>query len=296
MWAAKGVRYGCWCAVLLLICCAALAQAPGAQVATDIKPATATARLAELIALSKATSVEPATGFSDWSDLLSRSLELAKQASTYCSVKLVKDLRDGGLKDKDYVAMRWRVDFVKPDRYHVTQTVWDAGQSLRDHWVSVGKENYQDIGLWMRTKDLYKEGTNQFISLSSTLKLLDTLRSVKPTNIGVYGHLHKQYLLLEYDNPASREGPLKMCALLSDGNCRIHVWISLDTALFAKAQVIVQGTSTEGKPLDLEVHQAFSCYNEKISVDPPPWLNIVLDANGKGKIVNEKRVVLLHYE
>ena len=297
MWTSKAVRYGCWCAVVLLIYSAALAQAPGAQVTTESKPGGAATRLNELIALSKATTVKAATGFSDWSDLLSRSLELAKQASAYCSVTLLKDVRDGRLKDRDYVVTRWRVDFVRPNRYHITQQAWDMQQGdLLDHWVSIGKENYQDAGLWMRTEDMRNEKVNRRLSLESMLNVLDILRSMKPMNIGVHGHLNERYLLLEYDKPASREGFVNLCELLSDGNCHLQVWINLNTGLLAKAQVIVEGTSTKGDPVDIEVHQAFTCYNENVRVEPPPWLNIVLDAKGKATIVNTKKPVVRQYE
>ena len=257
---------------------------------------TTDSRLGRLTSLSKTTAMKEAIGLSNWRDVLTDSLELARRAHTYCCVTLHKDILAERLNDRDHIAIQWRIDCVRPNRYLVTQEAWDAELGeLSDQWISIGPENYQNSGFWIRTDDGRNAKLNQSLSLDVMLDVVESLRTADPGAVGVYKHLKDRFLLLEFDNPASREGPLAMAEVLADGSCHVHVWINLAAGSFSKAQVIFRGTTAAGKLIDVEVQKVFTCYNEKVSVKPPPWLNAVPVEGGKFKIVNTRVPIIRHY-
>lgn len=228
-----------------------------------------------------------------------RCVEVTRQARAYCSRLIVRDLTRENLKPGDY-SIQWRVDFVQPARYHVTQSAWDdeLGE-LFDEWVSIGKEHYQNAGLWIQVDD--EESMNQTNALNRSLSVetwLDILRYDDPVSSHVYRYRQSRYLLLEYKAPKSSEssrGYFEVCAWLLNSRCEMRIWVDLDKSLLAKGELVFEGQSPEGEHVHGEVQQVFTSYNENVQVRPPSWLNAVRDAEGKLVIVETKVEILPHH-
>ncbi len=258
---------------------------------------TAEVKLNNLIRLSKSNSIKEDEEFAQWSSTCTRSAELSWEAETYCALTVVKDFSEEGLKEKDYTVMKWRLDFVRPDRFHITQELWDCELGdLYDQWVTIGKDNYQNAGLWFHDEDGRHDGINQGLLVN---KYLGVIRNQAPERYSAHRYLGERFLLLEYDPrafPEQHAEIIDLCKEVQQGTCEFHIWINIDTGYFAKAQVKIQGTSNDGDRVDAELHSVFTCYNEKITITPPPWLNAVSDSGGSNRIVNTEVPILPHHE
>jgi tetratricopeptide (TPR) repeat protein len=206
------------------------------------------ANLKSLLVLSKDTAKKEAAAITNWRDTKLRSLELTEQARTYCSRTVVKDLTKESLVTRDHILMQWRLDFVRPDRWHITQEAWDGdlGKPVLDEWVTIGRENYRNSGPWVPKEDGRNAELNQ--SLLSD-NILDIVRNEEPVSSEVYQYKGHRYLLLQYNPPVSgelRRGFLEICKAL-EGDCQIQIWISLDTGFLVKCAILFQGKTLEGE-------------------------------------------------
>ncbi len=125
------------------------------------------------------------------------------------------------------------------------------------------------------------------------------IRNQNPERYSAHRYLGERFLLLEYDPlalPEEHAGISDLCKEVQQSKGEFYIWINVDTGFLAKAQVKVQGRSKEGERVDMELNSVFSCYNEKIIVEPLPWLNAVSDSGGDKKIVNTKVPILPHHE
>jgi len=277
-----------------------------------IKHQGATVRLDNLIRLSKNTAIKVAEHPPEWRDTAIRTAELTNEAETYCALSIIKDSTEERLKELDYVVSRWRLDFVRPYRFHVRQEMWDSKLGvLFDHWVTIGKETYQTVDLqvpnekgkrakkyyiWKQAKNGTRDGLNKGLLVD---RYLEIVRNQIPKFYGVYKYLGERFLLLEYDPrgfPEQYANLVELCKEIPKGEWEFDIWIYLDTGYFAKAQVNAQGESKEGKRDELEFHHVFTCYNELIEVKPPQWLNLVPNAEGKSTIVETKIPNVPHHE
>ncbi len=114
----------------------------------------------------------------------SRCVQATQLASAYSSRILIKAT---GSKAQD---IHWRVDYSAPDKYHVLQS---SGQ-LFDEWITIGKENYRNAGLWLKMTNGEPE-LNRFFAFE---KFLHILATAKPTSAIEYSSQNARYLLLEY--------------------------------------------------------------------------------------------------
>jgi hypothetical protein len=253
------------------------------------------AKLNNLFLMSRDTAVKDSLPIDDWRDIARESQKLTQEAKSYCSHTIVKDPTAENLAPRDYILGKWRLDFVNPDRYHISQELWDVELGdIYDEWVTIGKENYQNTGLWMRTDDGVNDEQNMALRVDS---MLDILRNEEPIVSEVYQYEGRRYLILNYGTPVSggviRGFPL-LCKDLK-GTCEIQIWISLETGLFVKGKIVYEGKTPDGEFAQGEVHQMFICYDEDVNVSPPPWVNVAPDSEGNPRVVNQKVSILRHH-
>lgn len=254
------------------------------------------ANLNSLLVLSKDTAKKEAAAVTHWKDTTLRSLELTEQARTYCSRTVIKDFTRESLVTRDHILMQWRLDFVRPDRWHITQEAWDAelGKPVLDEWVTIGRENYRNSGPWVPKEDGRNAELNQ--SLLSD-NILDIVRNEEPVSSEVYQYSGHRYLLLQYNPPVSselRRGFLEICKAL-EGDCQIQIWISMDTGFLVKCAILFQGKTLEGEFVNGEEHQVFTSYNEDVKVDPPPGPDAAPDSEGIPGTEDDKVPILRHH-
>jgi hypothetical protein len=159
------------------------------------------AKLNSLFLMSRDTAVKDSLQIDDWRDIALESQKLTQEAKSYCSQTVVKDLTAENPGPKDHIVGKWRLDFVNPDRYHISQELWDVELGdIYDEWVTIGRENYQNSGLWSRTEDGVNDEQNMTLRVDS---MLDILRNEEPIVSEVYQYEGRRYLLLAYGTPVS---------------------------------------------------------------------------------------------
>ena len=178
------------------------------------------------------------------------------------------------------------------DRWHVTQEAWVPKMGmLYDEWVSIGKENYQNAGLWIHSEDARNAEINQRLL---TNNLLDILREGEPASFGIYEYQALGYLLMQYNTPTSA----KTCVGIPkdvEGCCEMQIWISLETGFLVKGAFLFDGKTPEGEVVRLEKYHMFASFNEDVRVNSPPWLNVERNSKGKLVIVNTEVPILEHH-
>ena len=76
-------------------------------------------------------------------------IQAAASATSYSVRSTVRNLAEPKLQSSGYVSLAWRMNFQHPDRFFVTQQMFDPDMGeLGDQWVSVGNKNYQNAGFW----------------------------------------------------------------------------------------------------------------------------------------------------
>ena len=252
--------------------------------------------LTHLMKLSIATASQEIETVNKPKDAALQCAKATSKAESYCSRFSIKDKSIESLKQGDYVYFKCRLDYVRPDRYHVTQTAWDPELGvLWDEWVTIENKNYQNAGLWARTEDGRNDKLNQHLS---TKNLMDILLNENPVFSNTYRYRGKRYLLIEYKVQGSEDfvSPImEACTSLLSGRCQIYMWIDLDAGFLAKGELLVQGQTTEGEHLDLAIQQVFVSYNQDIKVVPPPWLNVTMNSKGESIITNTEVPILHHH-
>jgi hypothetical protein len=245
--------------------------------------------------MSKESAVKDSMPIVDWRDIAIESQKLTQETKSYCSRTVFRDPTVESLAARDYIVLQWRLDFVHPDRYHVTQHAWDGELGeVSDEWVTVGREHYQNAGLWSRTDDGRQDELNMNLRVDS---ILDIVLKEEPISSEVYQYEGRRYLLLNYGIPESgginRGFPL-ICKDLK-GTCQTEIWISLETGLFVKGKMKYEGETPDGEFAQGELHQMFTCYDKEVKVSPPPWINVAPDSEGNLRVVNNKVPILSHH-
>jgi hypothetical protein len=206
-----------------------------------------------------------------------------------------KNPRSEKLRGQNYIFIHWRIDHVCPDRWHVTQTLWDHSLGRRnDEWVTVGKRNYQKAGLWFRTEDSHNEEINHRLLVDN---LLNILKETEPTSSRLYQYQGRKYLLLQYTSSAlSNLRPQKLgFSEKVEELYEAQIWICLKSGFLVKGVYLFEIKPPEAELVHLELHHMFTCFNENIRVIPPPWLNIGPDSSGELVIINTDVPILEHY-
>ena len=205
------------------------------------KPSTE-ANFDSLRNLSKDTATMEPDNVVDPKETALYCAKVTGETRNYSSRTLICDFTDESLKPRDYLSIQWRLDFVRPDRYHVAQDMWDTEcGELYDQWISIGKENYQNAGVWYQTEDGRNDEHNHSLVVDDLLQLLI---NHDPIASEVYRYGESRYLLIEYGTPIPSKffhATIEDFGSLLHSDCQTHLWINLATGFLAKGETIVKG-------------------------------------------------------
>lgn len=260
------------------------------------KSGSAERRLSNLLRLSSETSSKLIEENLDWRKIAKKAETQTREAESYCSVAIMKDLTIKELRNNDYVVAKWRIDFVKPDKHFISQEAWDNELGiLYDQWISIGDTSYQNAGLWAQMEDKRNEDINKSFLVENMLLVLG---NETPISFQMYSYKNKKYLLLEYTSSIFSEkiqGYIKdcyqTCRMLERLKCELFFWIDIESGFLVKGEVNGK-TKTENS---INAQQVFTCFNEDIKINPPPWLNIEKNAEGESVIVNTQVPIVHHH-
>lgn len=235
--------------------------------------------LRQLLSLSiDSLPKEPA---SDFTDLIAKVHAATSKVRGYCSRRIYRDLSNSKLKHREYVEKEWRLDFVRPDRWHVTQQVWDDERqdTLADEWISIGTATYQNGGFWFRNDNTATDETNDSLLIDM---LLDVLKRVLPAADKAYHTEDRRYLILTHAPPfpPPNGNPLLEICSSEEATCEIQSWIDTQSGYLVRTTILIRERGSEREKTQIEMSQSFTCFNEDILIEPPPWLNAEPASNG----------------
>lgn len=238
-------------------------------------------KLSALINLSRETGTQGTQmGVDDAKNIIKQCVEVTGAARSYCSRKILRDFTS----ERDY-DIKWRLDFVKPDRFHLHQTLWDGKLFLVDEFVTVGDQHYRSGGLWFQLDDMeVKEQDSQLGHSLLVDNILKTLRTQEFVSSETYLYQSTKYLLLKYEIIESDDLPTE--GLEDEGleDSEMCIWIDLATHLLAKGETYVKGQTLEGEEIHVVWQHAFAAYNEQIEVRPPSGLQGT-ESEEKGAVI-----------
>lgn len=156
----------------------------------------------------------------------------------------------------------WRADCVRPDKMHVSQSLWDADRELYllDEWVTLAKEIYQNAGLWWKPQD--KETIERLSDVNNSLLpevLLSDFMGLAIEHSGLLKFEETSYVFLQ---TAIREeqGIQK----------REQVWIDEKSQLIRKHRIAFY----ENNAYVGEQATTFIGHTNELSISAPEWLNL----------------------
>jgi hypothetical protein len=243
------------------------------------------AKLAKIVSLDTAKLTESTRSDLNWKTIRLECLERMTRVNSYCSRSIIE-----GLSPKKIV-MQWRVDFVAPERWHVTQEAEDRELgTLMDEWVSIGDQNYQNAGMWFRTEGDLNRKTTQCLSING---LMQIVCAADPVATAFFQHERSTYLVAQYPRALAVSSDASLFAALAadEAATDLEIWIDVGS------KHVIKGVMSRNNGADEigRVSQVFACFNEAIRVEPPSWLNAVRDPSGGYTVVNVRLPKVHHH-
>lgn len=92
-----------------------------------------------------AGGIEPASQ-SDFRNMAMTASQATSRAKAYCSRMILRDFSKQHLRNQNFIGAWWRVDHVRPDRWHITQAVNEGPESgmAYDEWVRIGRRHFSE--------------------------------------------------------------------------------------------------------------------------------------------------------
>ena len=218
-------------------------------------------RLKRLINLSKNMATEDISiDVDDAKSIIQKCVEITGSASTYSTRQIMWDLSS---ESRNWLMQR-RCDFVAPDRYHSSRHIRDINMDFYEERVSIGNQHYKMVPVWILSGDPEEmSGFHEDNRALSVDNFLTVLRIDKYISSYSFKYMESQYLVLKYKNTS-----LDLLGTEIEVK-ELRIWISLDTYLLAKTELIYQHQTPKGDEMHAEIQHAFSAYNEEIEVVPP---------------------------
>jgi hypothetical protein len=173
------------------------------------------------------------------------------RAMSYCSRIEAKNLPEdewGGF---------WRIDFMHPDRWFVTQDSREPDGNFGDQWISIGPYTYHNAGLWFQDDTLDRDDFN---SSSLVDVYLDIIDKEIPDEIFDLPNKDHSYIILRYIPPLPNQygnAWLKNINEFQEGS-GVYLWINSKNYYLEKADIIGKNLLIEGK--DGQLSQSFYCF------------------------------------
>ena len=251
------------------------------------------AKLATTLALDTAKLAAVVTPDVDWKSVRLACLKKMYKTKSYCSRMVLQDFLNDKLSAPDFIWANFRVDYVGPDRWHVTQQGVDRdARVVWDGWISIGSRNYQHIGMWVQTADNHNDIQNLKLSIGA---LLSIVTEQTPVTIQLYRRHRTVYVVARYSWIAVKASVSRYWGVNADeadmGMGELDVWIDVRTSAIIKGEI----SAHDGPRKVGTISQAFACFDENIKVTEPPWLNGVLNRSGAYTVLDSRVAAMPHH-
>jgi hypothetical protein len=106
---------------------------------------------------------------------------------------------------------------------------------------------------------------------------------------------HGEYIILEFSPPLpnQRKNAWVECFNQSGRECSFQIWVNTGTWLLERVDCRAEGLLPEDE--DGFIVQAFTCFDEDVVVDPPPWLNVGTSSSGNMVVRGDAVAVVEHH-
>jgi len=190
-------------------------------------------------------------------EIAKRCADSISQARSYLSRLIMLETTRSGVE--------YRLQVVKPDRFHVSRYVFPEGDL--DEWVIVGEQHWRvPFGPMPDLKESEVEETKSLMAE----RFLNILRNEQPNTAQTHEYRSKELVLLTYD--------LDYVPGLSNFNfplqrsVQVKLWIAVHEYMLAKASIQTEIKGPEGQVEHIEIDQCFAGYNLDIDIYPPNGL------------------------
>ena len=229
-----------------------------------------------------------------------RCVLATQRATSYRSWLTIRDFSRTTLGALDYVIARWRLTYVSPDRFHVSQVIpWFWQESPEDgdvdEWITIGTKHYQRVDGWFQVPGSPQMKLNSFLTVD---KYLTLMRYAEPTVVGAIEDADGRSLLFEFEFPKlgdffsfdeiqhwyllrdRSEPALAAHAVPPDGEALsyhhlrdrwavLRVLVDPDTARLSKAYLVIGGPEPQIGMPQLIVEQGFASYDDGFHIEVP---------------------------
>jgi hypothetical protein len=184
---------------------------------------------------------------------------------SYFTEVLLRDRKIEELESKGYISVDWKVEYVRPGKYHVLQSTWSRLGYQYDEWIAIGPELYESVGEWKKKPENTRADWNESARAD---KFVQVLINAAPRSAELYRYRGVLYYLLRYETDSlSGFGPF--APLLKEGPYRIQMWVHRATGLLARADVVQASADSSEAAVHPDFEQVFWGYNEAIQIAPP---------------------------
>jgi len=202
----------------------------------------------------------------DNASLLKSIIESMKKVASYGSHMSLEDFNKK-VKFKDNFVIEWDFQYKSPDRFFVDQTAWETEGPLYDRWITIGEDNYFQIGPWFKdTADTAsaRKSTNGYISANKWIYLLE---KNQPQKISLYTVDDKSYYVIDLV-PTD----VKDFWLVSEGDkieFSSQIWVDKNDLRIVKADLKVSGALSNDTKVNMLYQQIFIGYDSDIVIEVP---------------------------
>jgi len=206
-------------------------------------------------------------GANDIQSIIRQVTSSTDKINGYLSVMGVTlDPKPAAIKDYENVC-EWKMDYIKPDRFSITQRVIEKDGPVFDRWISIGNENYFQIGLWFKeTQGLgkWRHDINNNLKLDKWLDLM----AANDMNSGDFIECEgKKYLFLTF---FPKKIPTSFIVFKQNPkSIKTEIWIDPASCYIVKACITAKTINETGGNVDLIIRQSFSNYNSANVIDRP---------------------------
>jgi hypothetical protein len=212
-------------------------------------------------------------------DFLSNVTNKARALDTFSVLQIFRTEGTSSTEKTNGVDMSWRADCVRPDKMHVSQSLWnqDTHYYELDEWIKIEQDLFVNFGLWGKIHD------DETIKERSEVN-----RSLLPESIlSEFVNLEIEYMgLLDAEDRSYIF--LQTIMYMDQGKGVIaQIWVDKDSLLIRKHRLAVY----ENNNFVAEKITTFMGHTRDMPINEPEWLNL----DNTNTVVNDSVCVVEHW-
>jgi hypothetical protein len=156
--------------------------------------------------------------------------------------------------------VRYTLETVRPDRFHVLQVGWMDKREVYDEWITIGEDHFDNVGVWGRGLILQRKELNPRLAIESFLSMLESVQAPDSTAYVLDGH---RFVRLD-----SEQVPPTLEQDMNPSEMSTILWVDGENWLPAKVEASGVFRDDDGLAR-LEFEQVFFDFDANISIAAP---------------------------